>query len=158
MLAQWLTVLTAYSFEIVHRKGTKHGNADMLSREPRRCKCDSCPDCKSTELVCAAGHTGKGCKKPCGATWLVRGRLLWVHWSALVVYGVLYRKWLPEGNGNQPYIHLVLPQFLRKVFFKELHSKRVAGHFGITQTLAQVRRRFYRPRCKADIRRWCRQY
>ena len=27
MLARWLTVLTAYSFEIVHRKGTKHGNA-----------------------------------------------------------------------------------------------------------------------------------
>ena len=65
MLARWLTVLTAYSFEIVHRKGTKHGNADALSRKPRHCKCDSCPDCKSTELVCAAGRTGKGRKKPC---------------------------------------------------------------------------------------------
>ena len=54
MLARWLTVLTAYSFEIVHRKGTKHGNADALSRKPRRCKCDSCPDCKSTELVAPA--------------------------------------------------------------------------------------------------------
>ena len=51
MLARWLTVLTAYSFEIVHRKGTKHGNADVLSQKPRRCKCDSCPDCKSTESV-----------------------------------------------------------------------------------------------------------
>ena len=62
MLARWLTVLTAYSFEIVHRKGTKHGNVDALSRKPRHCKCDSCPDCKSTELVFAAGRTGKGHK------------------------------------------------------------------------------------------------
>ena len=46
MLVRWLTVLTAYSFERVHGKGTKHGNADVLSRKPRRCKCDSCPDCK----------------------------------------------------------------------------------------------------------------
>ena len=86
-------------------------------------------------------------------------KALWVQWSALVVYDdLLYRKWFPEGNGNKPYIQLVLPQVLRKEFFKELHSKRVAGHLGVTRTLAQVRRRFYWPRCKADIRRWCRQY
>ena len=223
MLARWLTVLTAYSFEIVHRKGTKHGNADTLSRKPRHCKCDSCPDCKSTELVCAAGRTGKGRKKPCNtrgaevslseegsenieqceserfSNWIgqwdqaelkklqredvaikkildlkqkgddrpkwvdiaMEGsglKALWVQWSALVVYGgLLYRKLFPEGNGNKLYIQLVLPLVLRKEFFKELHSKRVAGHLGVTRTLAQVRRRFYWPRCKADIRRWCRQ-
>ena len=59
-------MLSAYSFEIVHRK------AGGLSRRPRRCtcKCEMCPDCKSTELVCAVEHTSKGCKKPgntCGA-------------------------------------------------------------------------------------------
>ena len=173
------------------------------------CKCDSCPDCKSTELVCAAGRTGKGRKKPCNtrgtevglsergseniegpraeqcenerfSNWIgqwdqaelkklqrkdvaikkildlkqkgedrpewvdiaMEGsglKAMWVQWSALVVYGgLLYRKWFPEGNGNRPYIQLVLP-------------------LGVTWTLAQVRRRFYWPWCKADIRRWCRQ-
>ena len=71
------------------------------------------------------------------------------------LWGLLYRKWLPEANGNRLYIQLVLPQVLRKEFFKELHRKRVAGHLGVTRTLAQVRRRFYW--CKVDIRQWCRQ-
>ena len=57
-------------------------------------------------------------------------KALWVQWSALVVYGgLLYRKWFPEGNGNKPYIQLVLPLVLRKEFFKELHSKRVGHYF-----------------------------
>ena len=46
------------------------------------------------------------------------------------LWGLLYCRWLPEGNGNQPYIQLVLPQVLRKEFFKELHSRCVAGHMG----------------------------
>ena len=207
MLARWLTVLTAYSFEIVHRKGTKHGNADALSQKPRCCKCDLCPDCKSTELVCAAGTPARdvrshvirvalksacrreaprvsmaelkklhcedvaikkilalkqnGDERPKWVDIAMEGsglKALWVQWSALVVFGgLLYRKWLPEGNGKRLYIQLVLPQVLRKEFFKELNSKRVAGHLGVTRTLAQVRRPFYWPRCKADIRRWCRQ-
>ena len=47
MLARWLSVLTAYDFEIVHRRGSKHGNSDALSRKPRHCKCKTCPDCTS---------------------------------------------------------------------------------------------------------------
>ena len=33
MLAHWLSVLMTYDFEIVHRRGTKHGNADALSNQ-----------------------------------------------------------------------------------------------------------------------------
>lgn len=39
MLARWLSFLETYDFEIKHRKGSLHGNADGLSRRPsRRCK------------------------------------------------------------------------------------------------------------------------
>ena len=47
MLARWLSVLTVYYFEILHRCGSKHGNSDALSRKPRHCKCKTCPDCTS---------------------------------------------------------------------------------------------------------------
>ena len=58
MLARWLSVLTTYDFEIVHWRGTKHGNADALSRKPRRCKCSDCPDCLSeSRLICAANRS-----------------------------------------------------------------------------------------------------
>ena len=46
MIARWLTVLETYNFTIQHRKGSNHGNADAMSRIPRRkCKRTDCPDC-----------------------------------------------------------------------------------------------------------------
>ena len=41
-LARWLEVLAQYRFRILHRAGTKHGNADALSRkycDPQQCDC-----------------------------------------------------------------------------------------------------------------------
>ena len=40
-LARWLEVLSEYSYEIVHRAGPLHGNADGLSRRPHT-DCDQC--------------------------------------------------------------------------------------------------------------------
>ena len=34
ILMRWLRILSAYDFDIQHRAGTKHGNADALSRAP----------------------------------------------------------------------------------------------------------------------------
>ena len=33
-LARWLTFIEQFDYEVVHRTGTKHGNADGLSRRP----------------------------------------------------------------------------------------------------------------------------
>ena len=41
-LARWLTFIEQFDFEIEHRAGTKHGNADGLSRRP--------PDDSTTEI------------------------------------------------------------------------------------------------------------
>ena len=47
MLARWLSTLSSYNFDIEHRSGKLHGNADGLSRQPasRHCKRDNCPQC-----------------------------------------------------------------------------------------------------------------
>jgi len=34
-LARWLTFIEEYDYEVQHREGKKHGNADGLSRRPR---------------------------------------------------------------------------------------------------------------------------
>ncbi|CAC5408206.1 unnamed protein product [Mytilus coruscus] len=48
MVARWLALLDTYVFKIEHRKGTLHGNADALSRRPRRrCKRDECLQCQN---------------------------------------------------------------------------------------------------------------
>ncbi|GBM41568.1 hypothetical protein AVEN_100601-1 [Araneus ventricosus] len=45
-IARWIQRLQEYDFEIQHRKGTSHGNADALSRRP--CT-ESCKHCTNAE-------------------------------------------------------------------------------------------------------------
>lgn len=46
LLARWISLLETYDFTIEHRKGNLHGNADGLSRRPRkRCKRENCRQC-----------------------------------------------------------------------------------------------------------------
>ena len=46
MVARWISFLDTFDMTIQHRKGSLHGNADGLSRLPRRrCKRDDCNDC-----------------------------------------------------------------------------------------------------------------
>ena len=49
VVARWLATLGVYDFEIEHRKGSLHGNADGLSRIPRkkclRPECEQCQNC-----------------------------------------------------------------------------------------------------------------
>lgn len=56
MLARWLSALGNYQFDIVHRKGLLHANADALSRQrPRKCKREDCEDCalEIKDCVCS---------------------------------------------------------------------------------------------------------
>jgi hypothetical protein len=59
LLARWLTTIGNYRFDLVHRKGNLHVNADALSRIPgrtyRTCKREDCPDCllHASDCICA---------------------------------------------------------------------------------------------------------
>ena len=44
-VARWLEILSEFSYQLEHRSGTKHGNADGLSRRP------ACQDCKQCERI-----------------------------------------------------------------------------------------------------------
>ena len=49
VLARWLTTLETYNYEIQHRNGKDHANADSLSRRtPRSCPREDCTDCLQT--------------------------------------------------------------------------------------------------------------
>jgi len=47
-MARWLEILSSYDFEIQHRAGRVHSNADALSRRP--CWEDNCSYCSKTEI------------------------------------------------------------------------------------------------------------
>ena len=53
MVGRWITYLSTFDYELEHRKGTLHGNADALSRKvPKQwrlaCKQGTCRDCFSS--------------------------------------------------------------------------------------------------------------
>ena len=52
-MARWLQVLDTYSFDIEHRAGKKHGNADAMS-------CGLCRQCSDQQcLVCMVTRSKK---------------------------------------------------------------------------------------------------
>ena len=46
-LARWLEILGTYDYDVVYRPGSRHGNADALSRRP--CSADECSHCERVE-------------------------------------------------------------------------------------------------------------
>lgn len=71
-VARWLEVLGTYHYEVEYRPGTKHGNADALSRRP----CIDCRHCLRLEEKEASNQIGESelnsvnfnCEGPCPET------------------------------------------------------------------------------------------
>ena len=85
-------------------------------------------------------------------------RAICAQWPQLTILeGLLYRKWHLKHDQTEEIFHFIAPKALRKELFLHLHSSRIGGHLGISKTIENVRRRFYWPGCKTDIRRWCQQ-
>ena len=79
-------------------------------------------------------------------------------WEALELHnGVLYRRWYPPARKGHPspIKQLVAPEGVRREVLESLHNKPSGGHLGRNKTIDRVRYRFYWPRYKDDVKRWC---
>ena len=185
-LARWLERLQELDFEVVHRKGTAHTNADSLSRLPcQQCGRSNHDGPVTTEVAALAlqlppsqaGDTlrhaqladstlapilqGKesGTKPDFGSfTSSSKSvrRLLQI-WEQLVVHqGVLCRQLKPTG-GSPVTLQTVIPEALQEEVIKDLHEGAVGGHLGIGKTLGRLKERFYWPGHHDHVRDWCRK-
>ncbi|KAL1448551.1 hypothetical protein WDU94_003585, partial [Cyamophila willieti] len=50
-VARWIEQLQAYDYEIQHRKGKSHNNADALSRRPCKPECKHCIRVEEKEII-----------------------------------------------------------------------------------------------------------
>ena len=68
MLARWLALLDTYDYDIQHRKGIDHTNADTLSRRPESklicCPRGDCPDCKTYRVGPVRHHSKQSGQLP----------------------------------------------------------------------------------------------
>jgi len=58
--ARWLEIMQGYEFEVEHRPGARHGNADAISRRPcslKACACHQADQCTEETVELNSSHT-----------------------------------------------------------------------------------------------------
>lgn len=176
---RWLERLSEFDFEIIHRPGRQHGNADALSRKP----CKQCGREDGLEVpvlirevleVPRTANEGSWVVQAQQAdpalrlvrSWLMPGaeipslqeilceggevKVLWHQRENLFVKDeILYRR-IPEGTEQ-----MLLPKPVREEFLKLAHTGINGGHLGIRRTRWQIRRRAYWIGWSKDVKRYC---
>jgi len=176
-VARWLEQLQEYDFQVRHRKGVAHSNADALSRRP--CLMENCQSCLKKEarwgvrqLVLDidwaevqsvdvditsvsskfANSVDRPSKQDMGTmSWTVLQ--LWRQWESLeFCEGILYRRRHRKLSQNR---QLVVPKKCRLSILEELHGGRTSGHFGAERTFQALKSRFYWPGYRKSVEVHC---
>jgi len=180
-VARWLERLQEYDFEVCHRKGSQHGNADALSRYPLP---QLVVETSSTTTVVASvtspmltertadeltmlqqrdediGPILDAVKKKQRPSSNVQGRSrtfrsLLQQWNQLYAEeALLYRRFV-DTEGKEKWAQLVAPEVLRKEILSSLHDGIAAGNLREEKTLGKLRQIFYWPGYTVDVRTWC---
>ena len=168
-MARWIEKLQEYHFDIVHRPGRKHSNADSLSRLPcRQCGHDSQEPTAtvaattvsntpvlqqySTQHLCQSqlddisiGFVLRALElqqKP-DSTSLQRCssevRRLIQLWDQLEVHDGLLYRHFLDADTGSGHLQLVVPVIFRAEVMKELHAGVVGEHLGHDKTLSRLK-------------------
>jgi hypothetical protein len=83
-------------------------------------------------------------------------KTLWAQWdSHCLVDGIMHRVW-EHPSASDETLQIVVPKTLRKQIFDLLHDSKTGGHFGI-KTIGKIKGKFYWPRLRDDVKKWCAQ-
>uniref|UniRef100_A0A5S6R4Y5 RNA-directed DNA polymerase n=1 Tax=Trichuris muris TaxID=70415 RepID=A0A5S6R4Y5_TRIMR len=181
-VARRLELLSSYDFEVEHRAGRKHRNADALSRMPERAQNNNIgivnhlvklrswlPNVDAQEMLQAQRNdpnvgtilewTEMGSwpeQSPTGASRTLR--YLWCQKGQFGLRGgLLYRRWvpvLPPGRGVTTWL-LVITNSLIPRLLESAHDGPAGGHLGYKKTFEKLRRTFYWPNQREDVANWC---
>ena len=177
-MARWLERLQELDFQIVHRRGRKHTNADALSRLPcRQCGRETHgitpiaattlmstePNLRESQLadstVGPVLQRKESDQKPSAdetKSMARASRRLFQMWDQLLVRdGVLYRQYIRPLD-QEFVLQLVVPGDMQSDVIKDLHEGALGGHLGEEKTLARLKERFYWPGHYKDVHEWCR--
>jgi transposase InsO family protein len=176
--ARWLNVISEFDFEVKHRAGTAHLNADALSRRPHAIqviKCDTTMTGKTVELPadwsratiaaeqrddidlgCVIQHKSTSEDPPSHET--IRDssgvvKRLVAQWPQLELHGgLLTRRWLHPDETTIRWLQLIPPVSRRATIIQLAHVGMTGGHLGLRRTMKQVQRRAYWPGWAEDVR------
>ena len=176
-LGRWVMDLQEFSFNIQHRPGTSHTNADSLSclslSAPENgigsdCEMGFLPACATTlapasslldaqltdpELSKVMELKSQGFHKPPAFVWAQNKflRTLWNCWDHSYLQDELLVK-MPDKHLSFPQYAFVIPKALTPSALQGIHSSPFSGHLGVNKSLFRARNRFYWPKMTVDIR------
>eukprot|EP00731_Ephydatia_muelleri_P035045 Em0093g14a len=165
------------TFEVIHRKGRNHNNADALSRlsegdspqsnnitvvsidspvvEKRKVMREEQLQDDVVGPVLKAVESDLLPKKDELKQFSIGTRRLFQLWDQLKVKGgVLHRNFVGTKE-VRPCLQLVVPMSQRKIVLAELHEGVTGGHLGQEKTLMKLKERFYWPGHWNDVQNWC---
>ncbi|KAK3086157.1 hypothetical protein FSP39_014434 [Pinctada imbricata] len=174
-LARWLDSLSEYDFEILHRAGKIHRNADALSRIDHEAPLNRLDDTVAVinlskgkedirqrqaddpEIAEVMKWIASG-KRPNWDKISTRNmtlKALWAQFDQLSIDDeVLSRKWYTK-HGKIDRVQVVVPQSFRVTVLQQCHDAPSGGHLGRQRTLMKVKQKFYWPGMDRDVRKWC---
>ena len=183
-LARWALQLQQYNFEIIHRPGSSHGNADALSRRTYSVP-GPAPSAEhlipSHDVSVPLASLDHPCPPPENLYKLqredsdlldiinylesnelpsddkkARSMLLSIDSFFLNDHGILCHLWTPGKRRVQRLcVQIVIPAALRHEVLVACHDHCTASHLGITKTYDKIRLRYYWPHMFKDIEHWC---
>ena len=159
-LTRWIMFLQQFNYDLKYKQGSKHTNADALSRQqptpvPVSTLSNVSPllvskddlihhQKEDTQLSAVREHIEQGIALPKCPPGLHR---------CYLQEGVLYRQYKESSTGTT-HVQFVIPQSLKETVMKEAHG---LGHLGIKKTLDIIKTRFYWPGYEADVERLVKQ-
>lgn len=177
-LARWIDTLSSYQFEVEHRPGRKHSNADAMSRIPcRQCGQNSVKEPMSVHSVMQVHENekfdiGEAQKKDKDIalviSWLQKNekpswsevnkcsalaKSYWSQYNRLQIENdILCRNWFEKGKVTRK--QKIVPKMMKSEILKMCHDEKTGGHFGVRKTLAKVRNQYYWAGLQGDVRNW----
>ena len=170
-LARWALLLQQYDFNIVHRPGRIHGNADCLSRRPY----DSCEISSLKKEEHQTPHTqeiqGRDPELAAMIDFLENGilptfnnidvrKVLLTSSNFYIGHdGLLYLiDFNRRRNARESFSQLVVPAALRFEILSNVHDHIAGVHFGLNKTFSKLKQGYWWKRMFKDVEHWIKSY
>ena len=154
-LARWALLLQQYDFNIVHRPGRIHVNADCLSRRPY----DSCEIRSLKKEEPQTPHTQEMQRRDPELAAMIdflENDILPTNDNFHIGQdGLLYHlDFNRRHNARESISQLVVPAALRFEILSNVHDHIAGAHFGLNKTFSKLKQRYWWKGMFKDVEHW----